>query len=254
MHRTWVSVLSVLLLANLALAQSATAPAAPQQPDVAAPKVDKEGKPNDSFIKKHEKYVERAKKGGVDLLFLGDSITEGWNSNGKDVWKERYGDKYGDKVANFGISGDRTQHVLWRITNGELENIKPKVIVIMIGTNNVNGDPPEKIAAGVTKIVQTSRDKTGAKILLLAVFPRGEKPDEEKSANQRASIRTINQALAKLDDGKNVRYLDLWDKFVTADGTLPKDVMPDSLHPNKKGYEIWADGMDALLNEMMAER
>jgi lysophospholipase L1-like esterase len=216
----------------------------------------RQGRPtNESFLKKHDKYVERAKKGGVDLLFLGDSITEGWNSNGKEVWKERYAEKYGERVANFGIGGDRTQHVLWRITNGELENIKPKVIVIMIGTNNVKpGDPPAQIAKAVTDIVRISREKTGAKILLLAVFPRGEKEADPDTAKMRDDIRTINQTIAKLDDGKNVRYLDLWDKFVTADGTLPKDVMPDSLHPNKKGYEIWADGMDALLGEMMAEK
>src|SRR5947209_8986528 len=103
----------------------------------------------------HKSFLERAKKGDVDVLFLGDSITQGWGGAGKEVWKERYEPL---KAANFGIGGDQTQHVLWRITEGkELEGISPKVAVLMIGTNNLGGPKPEQIAGGVTAIVKELR-------------------------------------------------------------------------------------------------
>ena len=263
MKLRWVCAICLMFaFAGLAPAQT-SAPAAPpatppQKADVAAPKVDKDGNIQKTFKEKHEKYVARAKQGDVDLLFLGDSITEGWHDNA--VWKKYYGDKY--KVANFGISGDRTQHVLWRIENGELEGIKPKVTVLMIGTNNngsQNIDPPEDIARAIGMIVKEVREKTGSKVLLLAVFPRG--PSEEKAAKARANLKKVNEIIAKLDDGTNVRYLDFWDKWLAPDVTDPstqpahkpiaKEVMRDALHPTVAGYQIWAENMDPLLTEMM---
>src|SRR5687767_7836906 len=110
------------------------------------------------FHSMNDKFVARAKEGNVDVLFLGDSITEGWAGNGKELWKERYAKL---NAANFGISGDRTQHVLWRLENGELDGIKPKVVMLMIGTNNIGSNPPEQIAAGVKKIVEKLREKIG---------------------------------------------------------------------------------------------
>jgi lysophospholipase L1-like esterase len=139
---------------------------------------------------------------------------------------------------------------LWRIENGELEPpMKPKVIVLMIGTNNSNSDPAEKIAAGIEKIVTTARQKTSARVLLLAVFPRGE--TEEKAAKQRRVIKEVNERIRKLDDGKNVRFLDLTEKFMNADGTISKEIMNDYLHLTKKGYQIWAEALDQPLKEMM---
>ena len=244
---------TLLLLSTVALAQTAAPPAPasapaspPQKADVAAPKVGANVKNVERFHKMHDDFVAQAREGGIDLLFLGDSITEGWAGKGKDVWAERYAKL---NAANFGIGGDRTQHVLWRIENGELENIKPKVVVLMIGTNNAGADTGEEIASGVTKIVQTVRDKTGAKVLLLGVFPRGE--NAEKAAAPRAVIAKVNEIISKLDDGKNVRYLDLSDKFYEPDKSISKDIMPDYLHPNARGYQIWADGMQRLLDEMM---
>jgi lysophospholipase L1-like esterase len=229
----------------------ASAPALPPQPaDVPAIKVDKDGKPNATFMSKHDSFIERAKQGDIDLIFLGDSITQGWGSNGKKVYQEQYADKY--KIANFGISGDRTQHVLWRIQNGELEGIKPKVVVLMIGTNNSNTDSAESIESGIEKIVSTIREKTGAKVLLLGIFPRG--PSEEKAGKARAKLQEINKVISKLDDGKNVRYLDLWDKFLEPDKTISPEMMKDALHPGPKGYQIWADSMNPLLEEMMAQK
>jgi lysophospholipase L1-like esterase len=255
MKKLWVYAIAMSLsAAGFVSAQSASAPATQgtaekQHADVAAPKIDaKTGKPQGAFVAKHAKYVERAKQGGIDLLFEGDSITEGWmNKNGKEVWQTRYVEKYGDKVANFGIGGDRTQHVLWRNDDGELENIHPKVVVLMIGTNNSGSDPAEEIANGVTKIVKQIRDKTGAKVLLLSVFPRGQ---NDENAQRKVNAQ-VNEQIKKLDDGTNVRYLEIWKQFLDKDGDLSKDIMPDYLHPNQKGYEIWADAMQPLLDEMM---
>ena len=231
-------------IASVARAQ-ATQPA-PQPADVPAIKYDKDGKPNEKFMKQHEEFVERARKGDTDLLFIGDSITAGWNRQ-KEIWNDHFG-KY--RPANFGIGGDRTQHVLWRIENGELEPpMKPKAIVLMIGTNNSAHDPSDKIAAGIEKIVTTARQKTGAKVLLLAVFPRGE--TEEKAAKQRRVIKEVNERIKKLDDGKNVRFLDLSEKFMNAEGTISKEIMNDYLHLTEKGYQIWADALDQPLKAMM---
>jgi lysophospholipase L1-like esterase len=142
--------IALLIVCSSAIATAqTTAPAttrvAAQAADVPAPKLGKDGKPNADFMAKHTKYIERAKEGNIDLLFMGDSITAGWASKGKDVWQERYGNR---NAANFGIGGDRTQHVLWRAMDGELENVHPKVVVLMIGTNNSNSDPADQIAAG----------------------------------------------------------------------------------------------------------
>ncbi len=199
-----------------------------------------------NWVKRHEGFVEIAKKGGVDLLFLGDSITDGWRSRGKDVWEKNYASL---KAANFGIGGDQTQHVLWRLQNGELDGIKPKLAVLMIGTNNLRGNTDEEIADGVKAIVAELHKRTPeTKLLLLGVFPRGEKADDPN----RGRIKHINETIAKLDNGgKTVKYLDIGDKFLQPDGTLPKNVMPDGLHPNAKGYEIWVDAIAPTLQEMM---
>ncbi len=208
------------------------------------------------WVKRHEGFVEIAKQGGVDVLFLGDSITDAWRREapgGKRIWDAEFAPM---RAANFGISGDRTQHVLWRLQNGELDGIKPKAVVLMIGTNNTgferdNTTPrntPAETAAGVTAIVNLVRTKLPqTKILLLAVFPRGEKPDHP----QRKQIADINTAIAKLADGKNVRYLDIGNKFLAADGTLPKEIMPDFLHPVEKGYETWAAAIKEPLAAML---
>jgi len=244
--------LVILGLINLTVAQdTATAPKpvikAPvaQLPDVAAPKLGKDGEVNVAFVSSHEKFVKVAQEGSSELLFLGDSITAGWNGK-KEIWDKAFA-QY--KPANFGIGGDRTQHVLWRITNGELEEIKPKAVVLMIGTNNSGNDSAEGIAKGITVIVNTIREKQPqAKILLLAVFPRGEKltpnPGREK-------LTQVNAMISKLDDGKHVYYLDIGGKFLQPDGSISKDVMPDFLHLSAAGYQIWADAIETKLAELM---
>lgn len=233
-----------LLFVNAARADDAKKPVAATP----APKVDKENKPQAGFIKTHEEYVALAKKGDVDVLFLGDSITAGWRGAGKEVWSKQFDTL---KPANFGIGGDRTQHVLWRITNGELEGIKPRVAVLMIGTNNTGTDSAEDIAEGIKTIVETIRKKSPeTKVLLLAVFPRG----KEIPNPGNTKIQEINKVVAKLDDSKNVRYLDIGPKFLGEDKNIPKDIMPDFLHLSPKGYQIWADAMLPTLNEMLGKK
>lgn len=215
----------------------------PQAPDVAAPKLGPDGQPQAAFLKTHESFVSTAKEGKAQVLFLGDSITAGWASN-KPIWEQAFG---AYQPANFGIGGDRTQHVLWRIQNGELDGIKPKVAVVMIGTNNMSTDPAEGIARGITKIVETIRQKLPqTKVLLLGIFPRGEQPNP-----LREKIAQVNASVAKLGDNKQVFFLEIGAKFLEPDGALPKAVMHDSLHLTAKGYEIWAEAITPKLAELM---
>jgi len=219
----------------------------------------KDPKVEQNFVKRHEGFLkdkeEALKNGPVQVVFLGDSITDGWRKTDKEkgdspqfkLFKERWGTKY--NALNLGIGGDRTEHVLWRLDQGEVDGLKPKALMLMIGTNNLgNKQSPEDTILGVTAIVKELREKLPeTKILLLAVFPRGPKADDP----YRAQIKQVNDAIAKLDDGKNVKYLDIGDKFLAPDGELTKEIMPDALHPNAKGYEIWADAVGPSLDEML---
>jgi len=197
------------------------------------------------WVSKHEALVKLARGGNIDLYFSGDSITDFWQTRGKVVWDKEF---LGWKPGDFGISADHTQHVLWRLQNGELDGVNPKVFVLMIGTNNTAANSPEEIARGVTAIVRTMREqKPNAKILLLAIFPRGETPaDPKRILNEKA-----NAIIARLDDGKTIKFLNINAKFLDADGKLSKDIMPDLLHPNAKGYQIWADAIKPQLTEWL---
>ena len=196
--------------------------------------------------KRHEGFLAIARKGHVDVLFLGDSITQGWDGNGKDIWKERYEPLH---AVNFGIGGDRTQHVLWRLQEGkELEGIQPRAVVLMIGTNNMSSNSAPEIAEGITAVVKELRSqRPEAQILLLGIFPRSAKASD----GVRGKIKKVNEQIAKLDDGKNVHYLDIGDKFLETDGSLSKQIMPDYLHLSKQGYQIWADAIQPKLDDML---
>jgi lysophospholipase L1-like esterase len=199
-----------------------------------------------NWLARHEGFVKQAKAGGIDLLFMGDSITDNWRGPGKNVWKQFYSSRH---AANFGIGGDRTEHVLWRIDNGELDGIDPKVIVLMIGTNNSGSNSSDQIAEGVEKIVAVLREKCPkSKVLLLAIFPRN-KPDA--NPKQMNTIHAVNERIAKLDDGKMVTFLDINKAFLGDDGQLHAEVMPDFLHPNEHGYQLWADAMEPTLAKML---
>jgi lysophospholipase L1-like esterase len=200
-----------------------------------------------NWLSRHEGFVKQARAGGIDLLFMGDSITDNWRgSRGKAIWDKYYGNRH---AANFGIGGDRTQHVLWRIENGELDGIDPKVIVLMIGTNNSNTESGDQIAEGVEKIVSDMRTKCPkSKILLLAIFPRNRATDKPE---QMERIHRANERIAKLSDGQMVTFLDIDHVFLGPDGKVPADIMPDFLHPNERGYQLWADAMEPTLDKML---
>jgi lysophospholipase L1-like esterase len=198
-----------------------------------------------SWQVRHDSFNAIASQGGIDLLFLGDSITDGWNRQGKQIWAERYEPL---KAANFGIGGDKTENVLWRLQNGNLDGIRPKVVVLLVGTNNIFRDTAPEIAEGVTAIVKEIRTRSpSTKVLLFGIFPRNQKPDEPV----RAKITAVNNIIAKLEDGREVFFFDIGKKFLEPDGTLPKSIMGDSLHPNPVGYQIWADAMQGKLDELL---
>ncbi len=204
----------------------------------------------DWATKRQALVLQRAKEapGDYDIEFIGDSIVEGWEGRGKDVWQQFYGKR---KVINMGVGGDRTQHVLWRFEQGQLDGIKAKVAVVMIGTNNSNNqdNTEAEILEGITAIVQQIRTRQpDTKILLLGIFPRG-----ETFSPQRGKILQINEALARLDDGKNIFYMDLGPQFIENDGSISKAIMPDYLHPNATGYLIWANATEPKLKQLLGE-
>ena len=206
-----------------------------------------------NWLPRHEGFVAQAKKGGIDLLFLGDSITDNWRTKGSNVWSKIYASR---NAGNFGIGGDRLQHVLWRVQNGELDGLHPKAIVLLIGTNNSQNDSPTDIATAIKLIIGEIKARcAGTKVLLLAIFPRGPRTNSDKTPDdgikRMQTIHEANELIAKLDDGQMVKFMDINAKFLNADGKIPNDIMPDQLHPNEKGYQIWAEAIEPTLTEML---
>jgi lysophospholipase L1-like esterase len=240
-------------------------------------------------IPRHQDFLKRIEqsKGAGDVIFLGDSITHGWE--GQKAWQEYFGSF---KPVNLGIGGDQTGHVLWRITDGhELDSLKPKAAVIMIGTNN--GHTPEQIAGGIKAIVdELKKQKPDIKVLVLGVFPRGGSGDAERSMEQiTEGIRPINEELkkekpdikrlnallksleqqkgtipaaklskkigeinaliSKLDDGKTVFYKDIGKEFLDANGGLSGEIMPDYLHLSAKGYDLWGKAIKGDIEKLV---
>jgi lysophospholipase L1-like esterase len=201
------------------------------------------------FVAKHQANLEVAKQGDANVLFMGDSITDFWrNPDGAYAGKPVLDKYFGHwKVANFGIAGDTTQGVLYRLKNGEGKGFSPKAVMLMIGTNNTGRNTAAEIAEGIGAVVlQLQNDLPGARILLLGVFPRGRAADPV-----RGTIAEINRTIAKLHDGNRVHYLDIGAAFLDADGNIPRDVMSDGLHPTGKGYEIWAKAVIAPLTALV---
>ena len=195
---------------------------------------------------RHDAFVEQAKKGDIDILFEGDSITDWWRTNGAEAFKKYFGD---EKVANFAVAGDTTQGVLWGLNHGEGEGFSPKAIMLMIGTNNTGGNTGPEIAEGVgADVLELRKDFPDAKILLLAIFARGTGPnDPARQKNDEA-----NKLIPKLADNKHVFFMDLNPQFLDENGVLkPGTFLPDNLHPAEKGYEIWGaavkDTLDGFL-------
>jgi beta-glucosidase len=212
------------------------------------------------WMPRHQAVLERVAKGNIDLLMIGDSITHGWENSGKAIWDKYYAPR---NAANLGFSGDRTEHVLWRLQNGEVDNICPKLVVLMIGTNNSGGDQytPEQIADGIKAIVCTLRTKLPeTKILILAIFPRGDaaqRADKEGNADfnaQWAKNDKASELASKLADNKMIFFKDINKAFLNDQRVLTRDVMPDLLHPKEAGYQLWAEAMEPTLAKLMGEK
>jgi lysophospholipase L1-like esterase len=206
-----------------------------------------------NWLARHAENVAIAKRSGADILFLGDSITDGWrwDNGGKNLWTKYFAPR---RAVNFGIGYDRIQNVLWRIENGELDGVRPRVVVLLIGTNNTgnedNGQPrnttPE-IIAGISNLVRRIQfHLPETKIILFGIFPRGEKNDPV-----REQVEAINAAISQLGSGDAVKFLDLEMKFLSPDGSLSREMFPDLLHPNAKGYQIWLDALLPMLDGIL---
>ena len=214
------------------------------------------GKPDSWQMKRHEGKLKEIGTTGAPVVFIGDSITHGWETSGKEVWAKHFAD--GPRRAiNLGYGADRTEHVLWRITEGrELDGYEAKCIVLMIGTNNTghfpfDKEPPVDTYFGVREILRVIAEKQPkARTILMAIFPRGPAADDPL----RKRNNTVNDELEKLADGKRVIWCDISQKFLSPDGTLGKDLFPDLLHPNATGYNIWADNIVPLIDKVLSAR
>ncbi len=244
--------------------------AAPAVPQVTAPPVTNssaaiESRENPAIIpvprtggstNRQSQVLQRAKDnpGPCDIAFIGDSITQGWENAGKSAWANYYGNR---KCLNFGVGGDRTEHVLWRFENGQLDGIQPKAAVLMIGTNNSNKNragvedySEAEILEGILAIVKQIRTRLPeTKLLVVGIFPRA-----KTFSTQRGKLLQINQALAKVADCQMIHYIDFGSQLIEADGSLSKEIMPDALHLSEKGYAIWAEAIKPKLKELLGEK
>lgn len=212
--------------------------------------IDPKPRPDAGWQNRHKAMNEKVAEQGskAQVIFIGDSITQGWEGAGKEVWARYYAHR---NAINLGIGGDRTQHVLWRLDNGNLKGINPKAAVVMIGTNNSNGEDntPGQIVDGITAIVQKLRQELPeTKILLVAIFPRN-----ENFSPQRGKILQVNQVLRKLADDQSVFWIDFGHEFVDNQGLIPFALMPDYLHLSVQGYEIWAKAMESRLATILGD-
>jgi len=206
----------------------------------------------DWWLPRHEQKLVDAKaikdKGGkIDLLFIGDSITQGWEKEGAAVWEKHYAKR---NAFAIGFGGDRTENVLWRFQHGALENMSPKLVVMMIGTNNTGHrhENPATTAAGIKNLLNELQQRLPhSKVLLLAVFPR-----DEKSDGQLRQINNgVNAMIKDYADNKKIFFADINSVFLTKEGVLPTEIMPDLLHPNEKGYELWAEALEPHLQKLL---
>lgn len=238
--RAW---LALILLAASALGQTETNPA----PNKCIQPIPREGQAHERFVELNKRVQES--QGKAEVIFVGDSITQGWELNGKDTWAQYYAPRH---ALNLGIGSDHTQHVLWRLDHGNIDGLKPKVAVVLIGVNNIPDETntPRQVLEGVTAVVTKIRAKLPeTKVLLLGIFPF-----REDFCLQRGKALQVNQALRKLDDGRWVHFLDIGHLFIQPDGKIPKTMMRDFLHPSPAGYRVWAEAMEPKLAELLGEK
>ncbi|HEX5223478.1 MAG TPA: GDSL-type esterase/lipase family protein [Verrucomicrobiae bacterium] len=216
--------------------------------DVPAPRTDR----NSQIA--HEQLLEKAKQGGIDVYFVGDSITRRWGTSDRqyrDMLQNWTTNFFGWNAGNFGWGADSTQNILWRLENGELDGVNPKVIVVLAGINNVGNVPGgEKKVANITRglkaIVRVCQEKApNAVIILTGIFPRND------NMAVIPEINAINENLARLADGKKIRHLNVNDKLADAEGKLLPGMSNDKLHPTVKAYQVWADGLKPIFTEIL---
>ena len=211
------------------------------------------------WMPRHNALKDRVRKGPVDLLMIGDSIVFRWERQGKKIWEKYYGHR---RAVQIGSSGDYTDHILWRLQNGAVTTALPKLTVLLIGTNNtgLRSDPPEETAYGIEAIVKELRKRLPeSKILLLGIFPRGNHESKnpkyhEKRKQMVAANRTVNQIIKKYADEKTVFYRDLSTTFLTTEGVVDKNLMPDFVHPSEAGFEAWAQAMEPFIKKHLGEK
>jgi len=208
----------------------------------------------------HEQLVEKARRGGIDIYFAGDSITRRWGTSDAayrdlfDNWRRNF---FGWNAANFGWGGDTVQNILWRLTNGELDEVRPKVIVLLAGTNNVGAEPRhgvagqvvDEVSSGISAILSVVRQKApSATVILTGVIPRR---DREGGTSLMPTIGAINRKVAALADGRGVRYVDINGRLAEKDGILIGGMTVDGLHLSAVGYQVWADALKPIFAEIL---
>jgi beta-glucosidase len=234
---------TLVLLAAAAFGQTDPAPELQQ----CIKPVPREGPAYQRFLELNKRVKEN--QGQAEVIFVGDSITQGWEGNGKEVWAKYYAPR---QALNLGIGSDHTQHVLWRLDHGNLDGLKPKAAVVLIGVNNIpdENNTPLQVLEGVTAVVQKLREKLPeTKVLILGIFPF-----REDFCAQRGKALQVNQALHKLDDGHWIVFRDIGHLFIQPDGKIPKDMMRDFLHPSAAGYRIWGQAIEPDLAAMLGEK
>lgn len=241
-----LAMLFLALLTGLAGCSSHPSPEEARLALATTPAPQGDGQPSEWWLARHqEKLAQRSPE--TELVLIGDSITHGWEDPGQAVWAAHFS---GIRTLNLGFSADRTEHVLWRLEHGEVEGLDPDLVVMMIGTNNTGHrmDPPEVIAAGVRQILEELATRLpDTPVLLLAIFPRGESPDDPMRLNNDET----NRLLAELAAEAGVEYADFNAAFLTEGGVLETDVMPDLLHPNETGYGIWARQLEPWFGKFL---
>ena len=198
---------------------------------------------DDWYIAVQQKF-DRYKGKSPKIVFDGDSITNRWETTGRDTWA-----RFEGQAADFGIEGDRTENLLWRLSKGQVDGMDPKLVVLMIGTNNVGRDSPENIAEGIRSVVSEYEKRCPhAHIALMAVFPRGRTPSDPS----RVKVEAVNHLVSALDDGRRVSFVDIGSSLIEPDGSISAETMPDYLHPAADGYVIWAEALKTLVEKYAA--
>ncbi len=210
------------------------------------------------WVERHNQLRQHARSRPIDILFLGDSITQGWHGQGRDpyegdgltIWNQRYAPL---RAANFGMGSDRTENLLWRIRHGELGHAKPKLVILLIGTNNLLDDSPEEVAAGVHAILKDLRQRLPqSRILLLGILPRGiERNPGSDLSKADSRVPAANRLIRQLADPPRIQYLDLGPAFLNPDGRIPRELMPDFLHLSRQGYATWAKAMHHSIQSIL---